>query len=70
MSVPEQTPAQRKAQRDLVLRSSLLADTRAERHGVYPVRKRPAPVVPPVVLNVAGHAFVLPHVTENVRRSL
>jgi hypothetical protein len=43
---------------DMVRRSALLADTRAERHGVYAVRV--PPVVPLPVKPV--HVFVIPTV--------
>jgi hypothetical protein len=44
-------------ERDRVLASSLLADTRAERHGVYVLRK------PPVVVAVLpGRVYVIPTV--------
>jgi hypothetical protein len=56
----EQTPSEHDEQRALVQRSMLLADTRAERHGVY-LKRKP---VAPVVLNVGAHVFVLPRVVE------
>lgn len=59
------TPEQHDAQRDLVLRASLLADTPEERHGVYARRKPLPPVVPPVVVNVGAHVFCIPVVVEN-----
>lgn len=65
MTTPEHTPAERKAVRELVARSNLLADTSAERHGVYAVRKPPVVPVPPVVVNVGAHVFVVPVVFEN-----
>lgn len=65
------TPEQHKAQRDLVLAASLLADTPEERHGVYANRRpRHVPPMPPAlpVLPPQGawtpHAFVLPVVNE------
>lgn len=65
---PEQTRAQHRAQRDLVARSMLLADTPEERHGTY--RRRhvsplplPLPVLPP------AHVYRLPDVHETRRLS-
>jgi hypothetical protein len=45
-------------QRDRIVASLLLADTRAERHGVYPARR---PVRKP-------HAWTFPAVNENGRK--
>lgn len=52
----ELTPAEHRAQRDLVARSMFLADTPEERHGTY--AKRPPRVVRP------RHVYRLPVVTE------
>lgn len=53
------TPAEHRREVEAVTASLLLGTTRAERHGVYPVRK------PPIVVVVRPvHVFVVPVVTE------
>lgn len=62
--VPEQTPREHRQQRDMVIRSLLLAPSRTDRseEGLRGHVCWPAPPAPPP--RVSGHSFVVPVVRE------
>lgn len=61
---PEQTPKAHQAQRDMVLRSLMVSQSRQERSEERP-RKHVQRLAAPVFVDAPrGHVFVLPVVTE------
>ena len=62
------TPQEHTQQKAWVIASEMLMPTRAARHGVYPIRKRPpAPGLAPLAAPVTRtHVYVVPVVTERL----
>lgn len=59
------TPAEHAQQKAWVIASEMLMPTRAQRHGVYALRKKALAFPVPVSVAVTStHAYVLPVVTE------